>query len=86
MNYFIWIPGAFFSLPIFIFLGGLIRDALKVSSTPPVLSSKGLDYSRLSKKLISRRRIESNPNIVCLFPISEEARKDAPLPYTAASG
>jgi hypothetical protein len=82
MNYFIWIPGAFFSLPIFIFLGGLIRDA----STPPVLSSKGLDYSRLSKKLISRRRIESNPNIVCLFPISEEARKDAPLPYTAASG
>lgn len=31
------------------------------------------------KRMIKRRRLESNPNIICGFPIQQKAREEAPF-------
>lgn len=77
MNNLMWVAGVTFSLSIFICLGSIILNVLKLSEAPRNLSNKRLDNSKSSKS--DRRRIKSNPNIVCGFPIYQAARQDPPF-------
>jgi hypothetical protein len=79
MNNLIWIAGFIFSLPIFVFLGNLFYNTLKMPVPLQLFSGKRFDNPEISGGKITRRRIESNPNIVCGFPIQQQAREDAPL-------
>jgi len=78
MNNLIWIAGALFSLPIFIFWGSFLYHALKMPA-PRLSFGKRFDDSEVSGKKITRRRLESNPNIICGFPIQQQAREEAPF-------
>jgi hypothetical protein len=76
MNNSIWIAGALFSLPVFVFAGSLLIDALRTRRLLPGLFFGNRDNSF---KGMTRRKIKSNPNIVCGFPIYQKAREEAPF-------
>lgn len=78
MNNFMWLTGVIFSLPVFIFLGSLLLKALKTPDQQKFSVKKRNTERQIVLK--TRRRIESSPNIVCLFPIRQTPRNDAPLP------
>ncbi len=73
MNGLIWIAGFTFSLSISICAANLILSAFKMSDPARNLSDK-----RPGGK-IARRKIKTNPNIVCGFPIFQKAREEAPF-------
>jgi hypothetical protein len=62
------------SLMLFIYLGNLILDLLKIPA--PQLTPLKRQISNSGKV---RRRIESKPGIICSLPIHQESRQDAPL-------
>jgi hypothetical protein len=75
MNNFIWFAGSACSLPIFVFLGWILSGALKTAEQ----ARRKAKCSNAPNNGILRRRIETNPNIICGFPIQQQARNDAPL-------
>lgn len=79
MNQLIWIAGSILSLPGFIFLGSFILRVLKKPEPVPLSPGKLLFFPGNPKINLRRRRIESNPNIVCGFPIHQKSREEAPF-------
>ena len=78
MNDVIWVVVSVFSLPIFLISGRLLGNALKARHLLKLSSAQRRDYPDTVKG-IKRRKIESNPNIICGFPIHQKAREDAPF-------
>lgn len=63
------------SLALFIVAGSLflkILKALLLDRRPQLRTHGGM-------RLIERRRAQMNPNIICMLPIHEEKRPEAPL-------
>jgi hypothetical protein len=77
MNDLMWTVGAVFSLPIFIFLGALLINGLKTLRASRFSSAER--RADPAAKGMMRRKIESNPNIICGFPIHQKAREEAPF-------
>jgi hypothetical protein len=68
------LAGALSRHSIFVFLRGL-ADALKMRARRGYF--RGLRDAAPGE--MTRRRAESNPNIVCGFPIFQKAREEAPF-------
>ena len=73
MNGLIWTADFTFSLLFFICAAKMIFCVLKMSAP-----ARNLLEKRRSGK-IARRKIKTNPNIVCGFPIYQKAREEAPF-------
>jgi hypothetical protein len=78
MNNLILIADSIFSLPIFIFFGIFLINALKTRDLSGDSSGMRRDGSGAIKGIM-RRKLETNPNIVCGFPIHQKAREEAPF-------
>ena len=73
MDSLIWIAGFTLSLSISVCAASVIFSVLKKSNPLQNLSDKRADGK------IDRRKIKTNPNIVCGFPVYQKAREEAPF-------
>jgi hypothetical protein len=73
MNSLIWIAGFTFSLSIFICAVSVILSLLKIPNPLQNLSDKRPNGE------LNRRKVKTNPNIVCGFPVYQKAREEAPF-------
>ena len=73
MDNLIWIAGLTLSLSVFTCAVSIILTAIKRSNSLQTLSGKRPDGK------IDRRKIKTNPNIVCGFPVYQKAREEAPF-------
>ena len=67
------------SLMIFIYLGNLILDFLKLPVSQQTSLKRQISIAEASNSGKKRRRIESKPGVICSLPIHQESRQDAPL-------
>jgi hypothetical protein len=73
MNNLVWIGGFTIVLSMFIGAVSVILSALKAADL-----SRNPDDGPSGGK-IARRKIKTNPNIVCGFPVYQKAREEAPF-------
>lgn len=67
------------SLTLFIYLGHLVLNFLKISAPPRILQSRINSDAKASGRGNLRRKIESKPTIICSLPMHQEARQEMPL-------
>ena len=75
----IWIVASAVSLTLFIYLGQLILDFLKIQAPQRTPLKRRVSNTEELKAGKGRRRIVSKPGIICSLPIHSQSRQDAPL-------
>ncbi len=75
----IWIVASAVSLTLFICLGQLILDFLKILAPQRTPIKRRVSNAESLNSEKKRRRIVSKPGIICSLPIHQQIRQEAPF-------